>query len=268
VYVSVTVRNGGLCDINNIALKDQIVSNMHLQQDATFDKTLSLKAGETAKNVFKYTLIPEKPGDFTFPSTVATFTLANGQSEEVTSDNSDTTKIYGPYIEITKTVNKQQLSPGDELTVTVTAKNTGNIDASVTVTDTVPSEAKLISGETSFKQVLESNGGSKTITYIMQMNKEGEIKLPACKASFLDLDKYSGEVYSEAPVVSVGKTITLEGSSSQPEGSTGSNEEKNEPSDQSTGGTEEDYGDTPGFGFFLAAAGLLMGAGFIRKKKV
>jgi uncharacterized repeat protein (TIGR01451 family) len=268
VYVSVTVRNGGLCDINNIALKDQIVSNMHLQQDATFDKTLSLKAGETAKDVFKYTLVPEKPGDFTFPSTVATFTLANGQSEEVTSDNSDTTKIYGPYIEITKTVNKQQLSPGDELTVTITAKNTGNVDASVTVTDTVPQEAKLISGETSFKQVLESNGGSKTITYIMQMNKEGEIKLPTCKASFLDLDKYSGEVYSEAPVVSVGKTITLEGSSSQPEGSTGSNEEKNEPSDQSTGGTEEDYGDTPGFGFFLAAAGLLMGAGFVRKKKV
>lgn len=268
VPVSVTIRNAGLCDINNIVLKDSIVSNMHLQKDAALEKTLSLKSGETAEDVFKYTLVPEKPGEYTFPKTIATFTLSNGQSQQVESDNSEKITIYGPYIEITKTVNKQQLSPGDELTVTVTAKNTGNIDASVTVTDTVPSEAKLISGETSFKQVLESNGGSKTITYIMQMNKEGEIKLPACKASFLDLDKYSGEVYSEAPVVSVGKTITLEGSSSQPEGSTGSNEEKNEPSDQSTGGTEEDYGDTPGFGFFLAAAGLLMGAGFVRKKKV
>nr|WP_269849120.1 BatD family protein [Methanosarcina horonobensis] len=115
------------------------------------------------------------------------------------------------------------------MTVTVTAKNTGNVDASVTVTDTVPSEAKLISGETSFKQVLGSKGGSKTITYIMQMNKEGEIEIPACKASFLDLDKYSGEVYSEPHTVYVGTPMTLEGSSSQPEGSTDSNQEKNEP---------------------------------------
>lgn len=267
VPVSVTVRNRGLCDINNIVLKDSIVSNMHLQKDATLEKTFSLKAGETAEDVFKYTLVPERPGEYTFPKTVAAFTLSNGQSEQVESDNSEKITIYGPYIEITKTVDRQQLNPGDKLTVTVTAKNTGNVDASVTVTDTVPSEAKLISGETSFKQVLESNGGSKTITYIMQMNKEGEIKIPPCKANFLDLDKYSGEVYSESPVVNVGKIITLEGSSPQPEGSTSSNEEKDETSDPSTGGTEEDYEDTPGFGFFLAVAGILMGTGFIMKKK-
>ena len=73
--------------------------------------------------------------------------------------------------------------------MTVTAQNTGNVNANVTVTDTIPPEAKLISGETSFSQVLASGGGLKTITYIMQMNKEGEIKLPACKASFIDLDE-------------------------------------------------------------------------------
>lgn len=267
VYVSVTVRNAGLCDINNIVLKDSIVSNMHLQKDATLDKTLSLKAGETAEKVFEYTLIPEKPGDFTFPKTVATFTLANGESEEVESDNSDKTKIYGPYIEIKKTVDKQQLNPGDKLTVKVTAKNSGNVDASVTVTDTIPSEAKLISGETSFKQVLGNGGGSKTITYILQMNKEGEIKIPACKASFLDLDKYSGEVESGTSVVNVGKTITLEGSSSQPDVSTSSNQEKTEPSGEaSTGDTEEDSGDTPGFGSLLALTGLLAGTGLLRQR--
>ncbi|WP_410510025.1 BatD family protein [Methanosarcina hadiensis] len=264
VPVSVTVRNAGLCDINNIVLKDSVVSNMHLQNDAALEKTLSLKPGETSEDIFKYTLVPERPGEYTFPKTVATFTLSNGQSEQVESDNSEKITIYGPYIEITKTVDKQQLNPGDKLTVTVTAKNTGNVDASVTVTDTVPSETKLISGETSFKQVLDSNGGSKTITYIMQMNKEGEVKIPACKASFLDLDKYSGEVYSEASTVNVG-AITLEGSSSQPAGSTDSNVEKEESSGQSTD-SEEGYGDTPGFGFFLAVAGLFACAGFIRKK--
>ncbi|AKB18202.1 MULTISPECIES: BatD family protein [unclassified Methanosarcina] len=267
VYVSVTVRNRGLCDINNIVLKDSIVSNMYFQQDTTLDNTLSLKAGETAEDVFKYTLIPEKPGEFTLPKTVATFTLANGESEEVTSDNSEKITIYGPYIEITKTVDKQQLNPGDELTVKVTTKNTGNVDASVTVTDVVPSEAKLIRGETSFSQVLEKGGGSKTITYILQMNKEGEIKIPACEASFLDLDKYSGEVESGTPVVYVEIPITLEESSSQPEGSTGSNQEKNGPSGQtSTGNTEEYYGDIPGFSSILTITGFLAGTGLLRKR--
>jgi uncharacterized repeat protein (TIGR01451 family) len=261
IPVSVKVRNSGLCNINDIVLKDSIVSDMHLQKDATFEKTLSLKSGETAEDVFEYTLVPEKPGEFTFPQTIATFTLSNGESEEVKSDNSEKITIYGPYIELTKTIDKQQVSTGDKLTVTITAKNTGNVDASVTVTDTIPSEAKLISGETSFKQILASGGGSKTITYIMQMNKEGEINIPACKATFLDLDKYSGEVSSESSTVNVG-TIALEGSSSQPAGSTDSNQEKDNSSAQST----DENGDTPGFGFVLAAAGVLMGAGLMKKK--
>lgn len=268
IPVSVNARNSGLCNINDIVLKDSIMSNMHLQNDATLEKKISLKSGETVEDIFKYALIPEKPGEFTFPAIVATFTLPNGESGKITSNSSEKIMIYGPYIEITKTVDKQQLNSGDELTVTVITKNTGNVDASVTVTDTIPSEAKLISGDTSFKQVLEKKGGSKTITYILQMHKEGEIKIPACKATFLDLDKYSGEVSSETPVVYVGTPMTLEGSSAQPGGSTESNQEKNEPSSQAnTGGTEEDYGDTPGFGFFLAVAGILAVTGFMRKRR-
>ena len=53
VHVSVSVRNKGLCDINNIVLKDSIVSEMHLQEDTTLNKTLSLKSGETAEKVFE-----------------------------------------------------------------------------------------------------------------------------------------------------------------------------------------------------------------------
>ena len=266
VHVSVNVRNEGLCDINNIVLKDSIAPEMHLQKDTVLDKTLSLKSGEKAEKVFEYTLIPEKPGEFTFPKTMAVFTLPNGQDAEAGSNNSEKIKIYGPEIIITKTVDRQQLNPGDELTVTVTAKNTGNVDASVTVTDTVPPEAKLISGETNFKQILGSDGGSKTITYILQMHKEGEIKLPACKASFLDLDKYSGEVSSETPVVYVGIPIPLDGNSAHPEDSTESNQEKNGSDQVGTNGTEEDDEETPGFGSILAVAGLLTVTGVLRKR--
>ena len=263
VHVSVSVRNDGLCDINNIVLKDSIASEMHSQKAVSLDKTLSLKSGESAEEVFEYTLIPEKPGEFTFPKTIATFTLPNGQNGEVGSNNSENVKIYGPEVSITKTVDREQLDSGDKLTVTVTAKNTGNVDASVTVTDTIPPEAKLISGETSLNYVLGSDGDSKTMTYMMQMNKDGEIKLPACKGSFLDLDEYSGEVSSNTPVVYVGIPISLQGSSTQPEGVTESNQVKNE----SSGQAQNDE-DTPGFGPVFAIAGLLTVTCILRKRKV
>ncbi len=262
VHVSINVLNNGLCDISNIKLKDSIITEMHLDKDTVLDKTLSLKSKELTENVFEYTLIPDKPGEFTFPKTTANFTLPNGQSGNSSSNNSEKVKVYGPEISVTKSINKQQLNSGDELTVTVMVKNTGNVDASVTLTDTVPQEAKLISGETSFKQILESDGGSKTITYILKMNKEGKIHLPACKAGFLDLDEYSGEVVSETPVVYVGVPVFLNGSSKQSSGSTGSNQEKNESSYQ-----DQNEEDSPGFSSILAMAGILIVTLFLRVKK-
>lgn len=264
IHISVNVRNEGLCDLEDIELKDSIAPETHLQKDAVLEKTLSLKPGELAEKVFEYNLIPEKPGEFTFPKTTATFILPNGQNGEAGSNNSEKVKIYGPEISVTKTINRQQLDSGDELTVTIIVKNTGNVDSSVTVTDTVPQEAKLISGETTFKQILGSGGGSKAVTYILQMHKEGEIHLPACKASFLDLDEYSGEVISDTPVVYVGVPIPLEGSSEQPEGKTDSNQEKNE---SSVPAQSEESEDTPGFGPGLAIAGLLAVAGILERRR-
>lgn len=263
IRVSVNVRNEGLCDLDNIILKDSVAPETHLQKDMVLEKTLSLKSGELTEKVFEYTLIPDKPGEFTFPKATANFTLPNGQNGEASSNNSENIKIYGPEISVTKTIDRQQLNSGDKLTVTITVRNAGNVGSSVTVTDTVPPEAKLISGETSFKQILESNGDSKTVSYILQMHKEGEIRLPACKASFIDLDEYSGEVISDTPVVYVGVPISLEGSSEQPEGKTDSNQEKN---DSSIMAQNEESEDTPGFGPVLAIAGFLAVAGILGRR--
>jgi PGF-CTERM protein/uncharacterized repeat protein (TIGR01451 family) len=264
IRVSVNVRNEGLCDLDNIILKDSVAPETHLQKDIVLEKTLSLKSRELTEKVFEYTLIPDKPGEFTFPKATANFTLPNGQNGEASSNNSENIKIYGPEISVTKTIDRQQLNSGDKMTVTITVRNAGNVGSSVAVTDTVPPEAKLISGETSFKQILESNGDSKTISYILQMHKEGEIRLPACKASFIDLDEYSGEVISDTPVVYVGVPISLEGSSEQQEGKTDSNQEKN---DSSIMAQNEESEDTPGFGPVLAIAGFLAVAGILGRRR-
>jgi uncharacterized repeat protein (TIGR01451 family) len=271
-HVSVTVRNRGLCDIDDIELKDSVVSGMHLKENTELNKKLSLKSGEIAEDVFDYTLVPEMPGEFTFPQSVAVFTLPNGESKEVSSNIPGTFKVYGPNIIVTKTVDKQQLNPGDELNVTLTAQNTGNVNANVTVTDTLPSDSNFVSGETSFGQILPAGGGLKTITYTMRMEKEGEIKLPACKARFTDLDKYSGEVRSEAPVVYVG-SISLEGNNTQSEGTTASSQDKNESPDENgfggmgQGGDEGESGNVPGFGLISSLAGLLTVTCLLRSRR-
>jgi uncharacterized repeat protein (TIGR01451 family) len=284
IHVSVSVRNKGHTDINNIVLNDSIASGMHLQENTTLKKTLSLKAGEKAENVIQYKLIPESPGEFTLPVATATFTLSDGQNEEITSNNSGAVKVSGPNISVTKTVDKQQLSVGDILNVTVKVQNTGNVNANVKVDDTLPPETKLVSGETNFKQVLKSGSDSKTITYSLQMNREGEIQLPACKASFYDLDEYSGEISSDSPIVHVGTQNSLTGNNTQTEAANKSNPMGNNSSylaqngsinDSKNGSTNESSNEssnenssesTPGFNFFSSIIGFLAITEFLRRK--
>ncbi|MDD3042449.1 MAG: BatD family protein [Methanosarcinaceae archaeon] len=277
VYVYVNVRNDGICSINGITITDFLENDtgMEMVEEVDLEKSLSLKAGESAANVFKYTLLPKKPGTYTFPNAVAAFTLPNGKYEEVESTNTVETYIEGPYIVLTKKVDLQQLEVGEKLTVTLTATNTGNVDASVTVSDTLPSEAKFISGETGFREIL-NEGGSKTVSYMLQMNRKGKIQLPPAKASFLDLEDYKGEVYSEGQPVYVGVPIEIEAKEEESgsEETTGSEQKKDSQSSETaaSGASEssetnrtEGEDDTPGFGLILTGL-VISGVVGLRKK--
>lgn len=129
-----------------------------------------------------------------------------------------------------------------------------------------------MNGDTSFSQVLGKNGESKKISYTLHMNREGKIQLPACKARFVDLDKYSGEIYSDSPVVYVGVPVSEE-ENNQPEGEDkqqgkedNPDNEENRPSGVQREGKEEDYRKTPGFDSISSIMGIL-GIIFVLKKK-
>ena len=277
IPVSVTVRNTGLCDINNIVLNDSIVSGMHLQENKTLNKTLSLKSGEIAEKILEYSLVSEAPGEFTLPLCVAVFTLPTGQRKEVNSNNSGTVKINEPDVKITKTVDKQQLNVGDNLSVIITAQNNRNVNLNVRVNDTLPPGAKLVRGETSSKQILKSGGSSMSFNYTIQMNTEGEIKLPACKANFTDIAKNSVEVTSYTPIVHVGTPLSLatnnttnpeNNSSSQAGNNSSSQAGNNSSSPGQLVDTKGNNGKAPGFDFILSAVGFLVVSGFLRKRNI
>jgi uncharacterized repeat protein (TIGR01451 family) len=277
IPISITVRNKGQCDINNIVLNDSIVSGMHLQENKSLSKTLSLKSGEKAEKILEYSLVPEKSGEFTLPLCVAVFTLPNGQRKEISSNNSGTIKINEPDVRVTKTVDKQQLNIGETLKVVITAQNNRKVNLNVRVNDTLPPGAKLTSGETSSKQILKSEGGSMNINYTLQMNTEGEIKLPACRVNFTDVAKNSVEVASETPIVHVlapfsssNNTTEAVGKNESSNKTDGKNETSqavnNSSSSGQLGGNNGNNGATPGYDLIPSVIVFLVVSGLLRKK--
>jgi hypothetical protein len=117
-----------------------------------------------------------------------------------------------------------------------------------------------------------------SINYTLQMNTEGEIKLPACKANFTDVSKNSVEVTSDTPIVYVvtpvspvvnntTKAEVKNESSTQTEGKNDSVKAGNNSSGPGQlGGTNGNNGATPGFDLIPAVIGFLVVSGILRKR--
>ena len=114
-----------------------------------------------------------------------------------------------------------------------------------------------------------------TINYTLQMNMEGEIKLPACKASFTDVAKNSVEVTSDILIVHVGPhtslaanntTKVVNNSSSPAENNSSSQTGNNSSSPGQLGSTKGNNGATPGFDFIPSVIGFLVISGLLRRR--
>jgi len=204
IHVLVNIRNGGTCDLNSIMVIDTMVEGLELKDNVILEKTISLKAGESTREFLSYTLKPMTPGTFSVPAATAKFTASNGEEYTVTSETSEI-EINGPYIVLTKSVSSSNVAPGDEVTVTVNVQNTGDRDASVTVSDPsdmLPENVSFVSGETSFKNVVKKDSSS-SFSYVVRMDAAGDVKLLAATASFVDMEQYKGEKVSNMPVITV-----------------------------------------------------------------
>ena len=200
-HVLVSIRNAGVVNLNSITVTDSVIEGLELKDSVTLQKTISLNAGEGTDELFEYSLKPLKPGTFTVPASVAEFTAPNGKKYSISS-GTPTIEVNGPYITLTKSVSSLNVTPGTEITVTVKVDNTGDRDASVTASDSLPSGVSLVSGDTGFQDVMKKSS-SKSYSYVIRMDTEGDVKLPSATASFIDLEGYKGDKISNMPVISV-----------------------------------------------------------------
>ncbi len=208
--VTVSLRNEGTRQINSIAVSDTLPPEFELHGNSTLEWELdSLRGGECRS--FTYQLKPLQPNEegYRMPAALAEWSC-DGMRYSVHSD-SPYIVVYGPLIELSKSAAPATIDEGGIVTVTLEAKNTGNMLASIDVADSLPPAAVLTYGVTDTKAVLEA-GESHTFSYEMRMDAAGSIELPAALLQFVDTHEYEGVVASENVTIAV-NPVNLQGSS-------------------------------------------------------
>ena len=198
--VTVSLRNDGTRPINSIRVSDTMPFEFKLTENSSLKWELDLKAGECRS--FTYSLKPLQPSDegYFLPPAIAQWE-GDGRTYSARSDLPHIT-VYGPKIELSKTVQPNTTNTGGIVTVTIEVANTGNEVVSVDVTDHLPPDAMLTDGTLGAETILIV-GGSQSFSYNMRMSTAGSIELPPAVAHFVDTHYYEGTVLSKIRSITV-----------------------------------------------------------------
>lgn len=203
--VTITVSNGGMYDVYNLHVTDSMNENFELKSDASFQWDISvLKPGQEWGTTYSIKPLEANLNGFTIPAASAQFRVNNKQYS--ISSNAPAVVVNGPKIILNKTVDKPVVNISEDVTVTLSLNNIGNIATRAEVTDSLPDGVSLVSGPISIPPIfLELNAPNGT-SYIIRMNREGTVELPAAVANYTGVE-YRGTtrsvLSSQRPVISV-----------------------------------------------------------------
>ena len=257
-YVSLILRNTGAYALNSVLLSDPQTDDLELQGNVETEKTISVNAQET-DTVLEYALKPIKPGKFTLPKATASFTV-DGKKYTFESD-APVIQINGPYIVLEKKVNASSFNPGDNVLVTVSMKNEGNRDANVKITETVPEGTSFVSGIMTFDDVVNDKSTQK-FSYVLKLENEDDMKLPATSAKFTDLEGYKGEKTSNMPEITLKGEDDKDSTSQTQSGTQGS---ASSGTAAASTGTDGEIGQQPGFEAWVLILAFIAVMKFVKK---
>jgi uncharacterized repeat protein (TIGR01451 family) len=203
-FVKITVANGGMYDISNININDSMNGNFKLISDATFKWYIPLlKPGEEWSTSYSIQPLDASLSGFTIPAATAQFTVNN--KPYIASSKTTTVVVNGPKITVNKTVNKATVNITEDVIVTIKVNNVGNIATNAQVKDSLPDGVSLVSGYIAQSNFTEPNK-PWGFSYIIRMDTDGNITLPAATATYTDVQWRGIEravISSETPVVTV-----------------------------------------------------------------
>lgn len=205
VPVRITVGNGGMFDIYNIHVTDSMSENFELKSNTSFQWDIpALKPGQEWSTTYSIKPLETNLNGFTIPAVTAQFTVNNKQY--TATSNTPKVIVNGPKIVLNKSVDKPVVNISEDVTVTVSINNVGNIATKAEVKDSLPDGTSLVSGSTNLASTFLELNKPQGFSYTIRMNQEGEIKLPAAVANYTGVE-YRGTtrsvLSSKSPAINV-----------------------------------------------------------------
>lgn len=153
-YTSV-IRNNGTVAVNNVVYVNPLPPNTPFVPGSVIVNGTSFPLSNPTAGIPIGTLAPGAEVTVTFEVTItmpipsqinnqSTVSFTSGSFSGSSSSNTTQTPVIQPQISLIKTANTVNATVGDTVVYTVTVSNTGNLEANVTVTDTIPAVTTFV----------------------------------------------------------------------------------------------------------------------------
>jgi uncharacterized repeat protein (TIGR01451 family) len=182
--ISLSVSNPGKYDLKNVSITDSIPREFKLLNNLSLYWVVDIPAGGYWDYHYLIKPVTSNKNGIVLPSASADFR----QNNEYYSMQSNRPKIivYGPNIVITKKTDVSEVNPGDNITVTIVAENTGSTPTKAIINDTLPVSATLVSGVIWYEDYLEA-GKKAAFSYTIKIDSTQPIRLPPAIAEYYEL---------------------------------------------------------------------------------
>ncbi len=266
--VHLIVSNRGSYDMRDISLQDSINENFSLEQNSSLHWVIPLlKPGQDWETKYTIRALNTNPDGFEIPEATARFTI-NGESVMASSEK-NTIIVNGPIIILNKTVDMDVAYINEDVKVTVSVNNIGNIPTKVEVNDSLPQGVSFVSGQTSLDTTFLELNTPQEFSYIIRRSTEGEVRLSAAVANYTNI-VYKGaarsEILSDRPVITFIDTSKVKPTPAAMASNLSANKTRSGSQKTNLAASAQSTPMTPGFASTLAIITLLL-AGSLRRKR-
>ncbi len=198
--VSISVKNNANYDLKNVSIKDSLPKGFRLLGNNSLHWVVDIPANAEWNS--RYLIKPQESSKdgIVLPAAILEFQMK--KEYYIARSNRPEIIVYGPRILLDKKTDVSEVRPGDVLTVTVSAKNDGSTPSKITIKDSLPESATLVSGRTSYEEYLEADK-SISFSYTILINSEQPVELPQATAEYFELGTEGGKISTVSPEVRI-----------------------------------------------------------------
>lgn len=198
--VSLSLKNNGKYDLKNVSITDSLPKGFKLMGNNSLHWVVDIPANGEWDS--RYLIKPQESNkDGTvLPAATAEFLMKN--EYYIIQSNRPEIVVYGPKVVLNKQTDVSEIKPGDTVTVTVTAENTGSTPTKVFIRDELPKGATIVSGSTAYEEYIEANK-KVSFSYTLKIDSEPPIKLPPASAEYYELGTKGGKISTMSKEVEI-----------------------------------------------------------------